>query len=123
MEWEEKRTWDKQVEIMKKQILPQMASSFRPNVRAWRKAPENWLCLGQTNADVLTDWLKFEKQVRADEQFADAEPPSRKPAPVLYPIQTLEECWRKHSGPRIEIGCNGFNTCLKYSFQTWLLGV
>ncbi len=91
MEWEEKQTWDEQVKIMKKQILPQMASSFRPDIRAWRKAPENWPRLGQTNADMLTDWLKFEKQVRADEQFADAEPSSRKSTPVLYPIQTLEE--------------------------------
>ena len=78
---------------MKKQILPQMATSFHPDIRAWWKAPENWPHAGQTDTDMLADWLRFEKQVRADEQFADAEPPSRKPAPVLYPIQTPEECF------------------------------
>ncbi len=93
MEWEEKCIWDERVEVMKKQILPQMAPSFRPDIRAWRKAPENWPRAGQTDTDVLTDWLRFEKQVRADKQFADAEPPSRKLAPVLYPIQTLVECF------------------------------
>ncbi len=70
-----------------------MAPSFCPDLRAWWKAPENWPCPGQTSVDTLTDWLKFEKQVRADEQFTDAEPPARKPAPMLHHTRTLEECF------------------------------
>ncbi len=44
--------------------------------------------------DTLTDWLKFEKQVRGDERFADAEPPTRKLTPVQHYTKTLEECFR-----------------------------
>ncbi len=50
-----------------------MAPTFRPDLRAWRKALENWPRPGQADVDTLTDWLKFERQVRGDEQFADAE--------------------------------------------------
>ncbi len=91
MDWEEKQIWDETAEFLKKRILPQLAPSYCPNIGAWRKAPDNWPHPTQTNADVLADWLKFEKQVRADKQFADAEPPVQKPPQELYPIQTLEE--------------------------------
>ena len=75
MEREEKKIWDERVKTLKQKVLPLMAPTFRPNLKAWRKAPENWPRPGQTDVDTLTDWLKFERQVRGDEQFADAEPP------------------------------------------------
>ncbi len=53
MAWEEKQIWDERVDVLMKRVLPQLASGFRPNLRAWRKAPENWPCPGQTNEDTL----------------------------------------------------------------------
>ncbi len=94
MEREEKKIWDERVKTLKQKVLPLMAPTFRPNLKAWRKAPENWPHPGQTDVDTLTDWLKFERQVRGDEQFADAEPPTRKPTPVLQYTKTLEEHFR-----------------------------
>ena len=94
MEREEKKIWDERVKTLKQKVLPLMAPTFRLNLRAWRKAPENWPCPGQTDVDTLTDWLKFERQVRGDEQFADAEPPTRKLTHVLHYTKTLEECFR-----------------------------
>ncbi len=91
MAWEEKQIWDKWVNVLMKRVLPQLASRFRPNLKAWRKAPENWPCPGQTNEDTLHDWLKFEKQAWADEQFADVEPPARRSTSVLNYTRTLEE--------------------------------
>ena len=118
MEWEEKHVWDKRLEVLKKQVLPQLASSFRPDLRAWRKAPENWPRAGQADADILGDWLRFEKEVRLDEQFADVEPPVRKPAPVLYPIQTLGEhfstCMWRIFLP------DGFYGCAEEDIPPWL---
>ncbi len=94
MEREEKKIWDERVKTLKQKVLPLMAPTFCPNLRAWRKAPENWPRPGQTDVDTLTDWLKFERQVRGDEQFADAEPPMRKPTPVQHYTKMLEECFR-----------------------------
>ena len=94
MEREEKKIWDERVKTLKQKVLPLMAPTFCPNLRAWRKAPENWPRPGQTDVDTLMDWLKFERQVRGDEQFADAEPPTRKPTPVLHYTKTLEERFR-----------------------------
>ena len=94
MEQEEKKIWDERVRTLKQKVLPLMAPTFRPNLRAWKKAPENWPHPGQTDVDTLTDWLKFEKQVRGDEWFADAEPPTRKPTPVQHYTKTLEEHFR-----------------------------
>ncbi len=91
MAWEEKQIWDERVNILKQKVLFQMAPTFRLDLRAWWKAPENWPRPGQTNVDMLTDWLKFERQVRGDEQFADVEPPARKSAPALHHAWTLEE--------------------------------
>ncbi len=53
MAWEEKQIWDEQVDVLMKRVLPQLASGFCPNLRAWRKAPENWPRPGQTNEDTL----------------------------------------------------------------------
>ncbi len=61
------------MKTLKQKVLPLMAPTFRPDLRAWRKALENWPRPGQADVDTLTDWLKFERQVRGDEQFADAE--------------------------------------------------
>ncbi len=94
MDWEEKQIWDERANILMKKVLPQLAPGFRPKLQAWRKAPETWPRPGQTNEDVLHDWLKFEKQARADEKFADAEPPARKPTVVQNYTQTLKECFR-----------------------------
>ncbi len=85
MDWEEKQIWEEQANILMKKVLPQLAPGFRPKLQAWRKAPEAWPHPGQTNEDVLHDWLKFEKQARADEKFADAEPPARKPLCRITP--------------------------------------
>ncbi len=95
-----------------------MAPSFRPDLRAWQKAPENWPRPGQTSVDMLMDWLKFEKQVRADEQFADAEPPSRKPALVLHYTRMLEECF---SACRWRIFLpDGFYGCAEEDIPPWM---
>ena len=94
MAWEEKQIWDKRVNVLMKRVLPQLASGFHPNLKAWRKAPENWPHPGQTNEDTLHDWLKFEKQARADEQFADVEPPVRRSTSVLNYTRMLEECFK-----------------------------
>ncbi len=94
MEREEKKIWDKRVRTLKQKVLPLMAPTFHPKLKAWKKAPENWPRPGQTDVDTLTDWLKFEKQVRGDERFADAEPPTRKPTPVQHYTKTLEERFR-----------------------------
>ncbi len=94
MEWEEKKIWDERVKTLKQKVLPLMAPTFRPNLRAWKKALESWPHPGQTDVDTLTDWLKFEKQVRGDEQFTDAEPPTRKLTPVQHYTKTLEEHFR-----------------------------
>ena len=94
MAWEEKQIWDERANILMKKVLPQLAPGFRPNLRAWRKAPDNWPRPGQTNEDSLHNWLKFEKQARADEHFADVEPPVRKSTSVLNYTKTLEECFK-----------------------------
>ncbi len=91
MAWEEKQIWDERANILMKKVLPQLAPGFRPNLRAWRKAPDNGPRPGQTNEDSLHDWLKFEKQAWADENFADVEPSARKSTSVLNYAKMLEE--------------------------------
>ncbi len=118
MAWEEKQIWDERVNVLMKKVLPQLASGFRPNLRAWRKAPENWPCPGQTNEDTLHDWLKFEKQARADEQFADVEPPARKPTSVLNYTKTLEECFKTCKW-RVFLP-DGFYGCEEEDIPPWM---
>ena len=89
--WEEKQIWDERAKVLLKRVLPQLAPGFRPNLQAWRKAPDNWPRAGQTNEDALHDWLKFEKQARADEQFADTKPPARRSTVVQDYTRKLEE--------------------------------
>ncbi len=94
MDWEEKQIWDERANTLMKKVLPQLAPGFRPKLQAWQKAPETWPHPGQTDEDILHDWLKFEKQARADEKFADAEPPARRPTIVQNYTQTLKERFR-----------------------------
>ncbi len=94
MAWEEKQIWDERANILMRRVLPQLAPGFRPNLRAWRKAPDNWPRPGTTDEDSLHEWLKFEKQARADENFADAEPPARKSTVVQNYTRTLKERFR-----------------------------
>ncbi len=118
MAWEEKQIWDERANILMKKVLPQLAPGFRPNLRAWRKAPDNWPCPGQTNEDSLHDWLKFEKQAWADENFADVEPPVRKSTSVLNYTKTLEECFKACKW-RIFLP-DGFYGCEEEDIPPWM---
>ena len=111
MAWEEKQIWDEWVNILMKRVLPQLASGFHPNLKAWLKAPENWPCPGQTNEDTLHDWLKFEKQAWVDEQFADVEPPARRSTSVLNYTRTCK--WRVFLP-------DGFYGCEEEDIPPWM---
>ena len=94
MAWEEKQIWDERANILMKRVLPQLAPGFCPNLKAWRKAPDNWPRPGTADEDSLHEWLKFEKQARVDKNFADVEPPARKSTAVQSYSKTLKECFR-----------------------------
>ena len=68
--------------------------------------------------DTLTDWLKFERQVRGDEQFTDAEPPTRKLKPVLHYTKMLEERFRTCKW-RIFLP-DGFYGCAEEDIPPWM---
>ncbi len=118
MAWEEKQIWDEWVNVLMEKVLPQLAPGFRPNLKAWRKAPENWPHPGQTNEDTLHDWLKFEKQARADEQFADVEPPARKPTSVQNYTKMLEERFKTCKW-RVFLP-DGFYGCEEEDIPPWM---
>ncbi len=118
LDWEEKQIWDQRADTLQKRVLPQLAPGYRPNIAAWRKAPDHWPHPGQTDADILVDWLKFKKQVRADEQFADETHPVPRATQELYPIQTLEECFSTCQW-RIFLP-NGFDGHAEEDIPPWL---
>ncbi len=118
MAWEEKQIWDERANILMKRVLPQLAPGFCPNLKAWRKAPDNWPRPGTTDEDSLHEWLKFEKQARADENFTDIKPPARKSTAVQNYNKMLKERFRTCEW-RIFLP-DGFYGCEEEDIPPWM---